>query len=128
MSSIETVLEQALGVVLVAIAVILLLAGTRRITNLAKVVAGGGAGDADLAYESAAEPVVTPDGVTYSDLIVLLSARLQHDIVIDGIAIDADTYTPALISNYAFPVFSHYRQSLHFDTDGNISYVEYKGY
>jgi hypothetical protein len=128
MSSIETVLEQALGVVLLAIAVILVIAGTRRLTNLAKVVASGGAGDADLAYESAADPVVTPDEVTYSDLIVLLSTRLQNDIVIDGTAISADTYTPALISNYAFPVFSHYRQSLHFDTDGNISYVEYNGY
>ena len=128
MSSLDGAIEQAIGVILFSIAVVLLVVGVGRIDKLSKAMTVERVSEGDIAYESVADLTYPDDEVTYAELMVILSSALQYDLDIDGVLIDADTYTPALISEYAIPVFSHYRQTMQFDADGKVSYITYRGY
>lgn len=126
MDALERTIEQAVGIILFAIAVVLLLAGTKRITETAKTVAANKMSDNDIAFESNAD-VKEPE-ITYAQLIATLSGRLEYDVWVDDVMITADTYSPSQLSAYPIPKWPHYKKEIRFNTDGTVDCIVFRGY
>lgn len=127
MHSIEQAIEQAVGVILFAVAVVLLLSGARRIDALSESLRQQRIEDNDIAFETSQQEIFTEPDISYAQLVATLSERIEYDIYVDDVLITAATYSPSQLSAYPIPVHAAYKRETHYNPDGTVEYVVYRG-